>query len=288
MLIHFKIPTLLGLSIIIIGLVAGLSLVFKNQTFLTKAGPNITPSNITTSNIENSTVTISWQTDTETIGFVTFGKNSPTEQTATDDRDSSTPQKYKTHHVTLKNLNPQTTYLFIIGGGKKNYSFSTAPSTNSTNNLKPIIGTISDNGKPLNSGIVYLTTQDAIVQSTIIKNLGNFIIPINNVRTLDLSSVAKFLPETVFKLIILGENEKSTTVIFKLSDTENQLGPLILGQNLDLTTEVQKSIFSKFDLNYDGLINSSDYAIILKNKVDLNGDGVFNQKDLDLIQKQMH
>lgn len=288
MLIHFKIPTLLGLSIIIVGLVAGLTLVFKNQTFLIKASPDITPLNITTSNIEDSRATISWQTSVETNGFITFGKDNTTEQTVTDDRDNSTPKKYKTHHVTLKNLTPKTTYLFTIVGAKKNYSFSTASSTNSQNNLKPIIGSVSGNGKPLNSGIVYLTTEDAVVQSTIIKNLGNFIIPIINIRTLDLSQVAEFTQETVFKLKIIGENEKSTTVIFTLKDAEAPLGPFILGQDLDLTAGAETSTFSKFDLNRDGLINSSDYAMISKNKVDLNSDGVVNQKDLDLMQKQMH
>lgn len=287
MLIHFKIPTLLGLSIIIVGLVAGLTLVFKNQTFLIKASPDITPLNITTSNIEDSRATISWQTSVETNGFITFGKDTTTEQTVTDDRDNSTPKKYKTHHVTLKNLTPKTTYLFTIGGAKKNYSFSTASSTNSQNNLKPIIGSVSDNGKPLNSGIVYLTTEGAATQSTIIKNLGNFIIPIINIRTLDLSQVAEFTQETVFKLKIISENEKSTTVIFTLKDAEVPLGPFILGQDLDLTAEAETSTFSKFDLNRDNLINSSDYAMISKNKVDLNSDGVVNQKDLDLMQKQM-
>lgn len=288
MLIHFKIPTLLGLSIIMVGLVAGLTLVFKNQTFLIKASPDITPLNIITSNIEDSRATISWQTSVETNGFITFGKDNTTEQTVIDDRDNSTPKKYKTHHVTLKNLTPQTTYLFTIGGDKKNYSFSTASSTNSQNNLKPIIGSVSGNGKPLNSGIVYLTTEGAVVQSTIIKNLGNFIIPIINIRTLDLSQVAEFTQETVFKLKIIGEDEKSTTVIFTLKDANTPLGPFILGQDFDLTTAAEIFTFSKFDLNHDNLINSSDYAMISKNKVDLNSDGIVNQQDLDLMSKQIN
>src|SRR3989344_3209330 len=114
----FKIPTLLGLGIILIGLVSGLYLVLREQTFLSQAAPNFTPRNITLTNIAEDSVVISWQTNSAAPSFITFGQSNPGEQTALDDRDTDAPKPRLTHYVTLKNLLPKTNYQFKIITGK--------------------------------------------------------------------------------------------------------------------------------------------------------------------------
>lgn len=283
----FKIPTLLGLGIIILGIIIGIFIIIREQIFITRATPDITPKNIVLSNIEDLSLTVSWQTPTEVASFLSFGPTG-NEQIAIDDRDGNTPQARALHYVTLKNLQPNTTYKYRIISGKLKSEISevtTASPPTAQNGQKPVIGSVLEENEPLNEGIAYLSVSGAVTQSALIKNSGNFLIPLSFARKTDLSDV--FNPvgnETAKVTVMSGKGEVSA--IFNLQSFQ-LLPPLKIGQNVDLTVP-QDNQGKKFDLNKDGLINASDYALVLKNKADLNGDGTFDQKDLGLIQKQIN
>lgn len=315
---RFKIPTILGLSIIFIGLASGLYLVLREQTLLSQAAPNVTAQNITFTNSTEDSVVISWQTNSETASFVTFGQNTSTEQTVFDDRDTSLPKPRLTHYVTLKNLLPQTRYQFKIVSGKIASgikSFETAkPAANQTV-LAPIIGSVLNDKASLDDGIVYLSIAGAATQSALIKSGGNFLIPLLYIRKTDLSDVYPLTDDMIAKLSIISD-QGSANVGFKLTTSSTPLAPIKLGQNLDLIdkeatpqAELVVKIPDKYDLNSDGKINAADYSLLsscfgkksntaLKGnlstgqaglpciKADINGDGVINKKDLDLITKK--
>ena len=174
----FKIPTLLGLGVIFTGIAAGVFLTLKEQAYLSSAAPSQTPQNITISNIEDSQIVISWQTSSSVTGFVTFGQNSPGEQTVLDDREK-VHQPHLIHYITIKNLLPKTTYQYKIVSGKitsNPANFTTASLTNTQNEFGPVIGSVLDSKKPLDEGIAYLSLSGGVVQSSLIKNLGNFLI----------------------------------------------------------------------------------------------------------------
>ncbi len=283
-------------------------MVVRNQTITTKASPDTLPKDIVISNIGDQTITISWQTVSETTSFVTYGLNSPNEQTALDDRDNDIPSPKFTHHVTISNLIPQTEYSYKIVSGNNSSEtskFQTAPTLSDQSGSKPVIGSVLDkDGQPLKDGIVYLTVSGAVTQSAPVKEYGNFLIPINQIRTQDLTSL--LIPEemTFAKITAIGSKGQATALI-KLGSFENPLGPLKLGEDVDLSSpnpssspEASSSAQStrNFDLNADNRVNSSDYAIILRNfgkspkdkKADINGDNVVDQKDLDLIFKEIN
>jgi len=298
----FKIPTLLGLAVIILGIAVGVFLVLREQSFLSLASPSLTPQNITLSNIDESSITISWQTSTSTTSFITFGQNSFDDTTTLDDRDTNTPKPHLTHYVTLKNLQPKTTYQFKIISGKfssDTIKFETAALPSTQNGFRPVIGSILDGDKPLDDGVVYLSIPQTIPQSALVKNLGNFLIPISLIRKSDLSDVYQLTEDNMAKLTVISDKGQASA-LFKLSSAGQLLPPIKLGQNVDLTNpEVSPSPtptaqeLNKYDLNGDRFINANDHAIILQNfgkspknrKADLNSDGVVDQKDLDLIQK---
>lgn len=295
-LLSFRIPTLLGLAVLILGTIAGVYLVLQNQTITTKASPQQSPRNIVISNIEASSVTITWQTSTKLPGYVIFGQNS-LEKTVLDDRDNGQLTPRATHHVTLKNLSPQTVYKFKIVSGRvssQQLNFTTASSDQTQNGLKPVIGSVLDGDKPLGDGVAYLRIPGVVPQSALVKNFGNFIIPVNLARTEDLSTVFSPIDNMEAKLTVVGKDGRVAESTFIL--TKPEVGLLRMEQNLDLTIPSSLGIStSKFDLNGDGLVNSSDYAIILKNfgkspqnkKADLNSDGVVDQKDVELILKEI-
>lgn len=289
----FKIPTLLGLGIIILGTAAGVFLVsFGNQNFFTQADVSLKPENIQITNAEDESVTISWQTLKPTSGFVTFGQENPDKQSMLDDKDNKLPTSRTFHHVTLKKLIPQTTYQFKIISGNYNpnqiLKFMTSPSKLEQNGYKPIIGSVLDlDGQPLKEGLVYLVVKDAQIQSATIKDLGNFIIPISKMRSQDLSKIFFPAKDTVGKLTISATSGQ-TNIAFRLTNSD-PLGPLQIGKNLDLTIPVIP-IFD-FDLDDNNIINATDYSIFLKHfsadppdiKADLNQDGKVNKEDQNLI-----
>lgn len=306
-----KIPTLLGLGILLLGIITGTYLVLRDQVFYTKASPNLIPQNITLTNIDDNSITISWQTSSATPSFIIYGTTSANEQATLDDRDANKPNNYTIHHITLKNLLPKTTYLYKIVSGKytsETLKFTTASPASSQNGFNPVIGSVLDGDKPLNDGVAYLSVSGAVVQSATIKNFGNFIIPISFLRKIDLSDAFPLEKGAMAKITIKSD-KGDASVLFKLESSAKPLPPIRLGQNLDFTTlDLKASVaiqsekeLSKLDLNGDGLINTADYAIILKNigkkpsgkqdpldeKADLNSDGVIDQKDLDLLSKKL-
>lgn len=288
----FKIPTILGLAVIFAGITAGVFLVLKDQQFFTKASPTLAPQNITLSNISDAEVTISWQTSKITTSFVTFGIKSPGEKTVLDDRDSGVPKERSLHYVTLKNLEPESSYLFKIMSGKfqsETQNFKTAKALSSQNGFGPIIGTVLNGDKPLNEGIVYFNISGTSTQSALIKNMGNFLIPISLARSVDLSDISRPKDDDVAKLTITAESEEAS-ILFKIKAQGVELPPISLGQNIDLTIEEG---LNKFDMNGDSYINTVDYSIVLQNfglqnrQADFNKDGVVDNIDLEEISKKI-
>lgn len=308
---RFKIPTVLGLAIIFFGIFVGVFLVARDQIFISRATPDLTPQDVTFSNLTSDSIVISWKTNSPTSSFINFGQQNPTEQTALDDQDQASPKPHSVHYVTLKNLLPKTSYQFKIISGKTSsdiFRFETPnPLTNQTK-FTPIIGSVLDGDIPLNEGLVYLSVPKAAVQSSLVK-AGNFLIPISQIRKTDLSALIDLSEEVVAKLTVYSPKGEAS-MLFKLKSTSDPLPSIKLGQNLDLTIPVQPipepsalSQTDKYDLNADGKINAADNALISSCfgkrpsttlpegkpciKADINGDFSINQKDLDLMSQKL-
>lgn len=304
----FRIPTILGLGIILIGVFAGTFLVLREQILESEASPNVLPiqDTITFTNIYDTQATVSWQSENPAASFVSFGQNNPQEKTSLDNRDKTSPKSHLFHYVTLTNLKPQTQYqLKIITGRKQSevLKFKTASPSASKNNFGPIIGSVLEDDKPLVEGVAYLSIANASVQSSLIKNMSSFLIPLTEIRKDDLSDIFSLTSETIAKLTIIGKSNQATA-LFKLDRDGVTLPVLKLGQNLDLTNsqiapeEITPSVsdLKIFDLNSDGQINAIDNAILLRNfgknpkekKADLNSDGVVDEKDLRQMAEKIN
>lgn len=301
----FKIPTVLGLAVIVVGLVSGVYLIFREQIFLSRAAPNITPLNVIFSNQTGDSVTVSWQTVSPAASFVTYGQNNPSEQISLDDRDSeqqtSTPTPRQIHYTTIKKLLPKTKYLLKIVSGKFSsevYNFETSAPLAESGEFTPVIGSVQQAGMPVEDGVVYLSLSDAAVQSAPVKK-GNFLIPVSQIAKADFSGTFTPKEEPLAKLTIRSPEGESSAQ-FILEPNLPPLAPIALGQNIDFTSqtkepEVTEAELDSFDLNSDGIINAADNAIILDNfgkkpkdpRSDLNSDGKIDQIDLDLMAQKL-
>lgn len=316
----FKIPTILGLAIIFLGIAAGVYLTIREQTFLSKAAPDLTPKNITFTDIAEDSVAVSWQTNSPVSSFITYGQNNPGEQTALDDKDNApvngpagTPKTHTIHYVTLKNLLPKTKYLLKIISGQltsDTREFETAQPATNQSAFSPIIGSVLDGDTPLDNGIAYLSIPNAVTQSALVKTGGSFLIPLTQTRKTDLSDGFEFTENMPVKLTITSDKGTSS-VLFNLKTSANLLPPIKIGQNIDLTVPEEatpeassnNTNISDYDLNNDGKVNSTDYGLfsscfgkkpntslskgVTCTKADINGDGKIDQKDLDLMSQKL-
>src|SRR3989344_574392 len=225
----FKIPTILGIAIIVIGIGSGVYLTTQQQNLSTQASPDQKPNEVIFSNIQDESASISWETDSPTAGFVTFGINSPDEQTALDVKDTNETQSRTEHFVNIKNLTPKTTYkIQIVSGNLKSpvKDFTTASSSLNQNKLQPIIGSVVNaDDQPLDQGIAFLAIAGATLQSSPISSIGSFTIPLAKVYSENLANILPLDQTTKATLKIISSTGEAT-VSFPLSLVSNPLPPI--------------------------------------------------------------
>lgn len=237
------IPTLLGIGIITIG-IAITSFLVKNGTIFTiRASPAETPQSLKISNISDSSFTVSYITQDDSIGSVNFGKDKSLGQAAFDKRDQGqdlvTP--HKIHSIIVKNLPPQTRYFFSITSGQKlfldngnPFEVSTGPTINdqplSQISLKGQI--ILPNGDKPKEAIVYAATDNSQAISTIVNEDGSYVLPLNTIRSSDLSSYYAFGEDAIIKILIVNDTLKSNITTSAYQET---LPPITLSNDYDFT-----------------------------------------------------
>lgn len=179
-----RIPTVIGVLILLGGLIAGVILVNSRQGLLTKAGPTEAPKNVKISNKGSGTFTVSWTTDQPVTGYIKHSENPAKINTpAGDFRDqiSGTSQGYTNHYVTVTGLNPEKSNYVMIGSGSQMYDDAGKPFEVKTG--QQVIAPPEDvvNGKvvgvdggPINNAIIYIEVEGGQTLSTTTKADGTW------------------------------------------------------------------------------------------------------------------
>ncbi|HOX96320.1 MAG TPA: Ig-like domain-containing protein [Candidatus Woesebacteria bacterium] len=180
-----RIPTLLGVLILLGGLVAGVILVNSRQGLVTKAGPTASPKNVKISNRRADTFTVSWTTDTPVTGYLKYSENPAKITTpAGDARDqiSGSSQSSTNHYVTVTGLNPNRTIYFEIGSGSQMYDDNGKPFTVQTG--KQVVASQTEdvisgkvlgaNGSPITNAIVYVEVEGGETLSAMTNTEGSW------------------------------------------------------------------------------------------------------------------
>lgn len=245
---HIKhIPTLLGLLILAAGLIGGILVVNNTNTnsFLPRAAPESEPKDVKITNVSDTTFTVSWTTDTKTTGFIQYGTSSLSlTATAQDDRNQITGESslYKTHHITVRSLRPNTTYFFKIGTGNKElYDNSGRPYETKT--VGPISGSaqtiygevVTMDNMPANGAILYVSADNLSPLSVLSQSTGSFVLPLSQARSKNLQQAATLTPTERLTLFVVSPSDASTSLItVKLSDAQ-PIPEIVLGTNRDFT-----------------------------------------------------
>jgi len=239
-----RIPTLLGILLIALGIGITSYLVESGVILTSKAGPSETAQNIRISNVTDRSFTVSFATEALVIGSINFGKDKNLGQTALDDRDSQGVLKeHKIHYITVKNLDSSSDYYFSITSGSKEFLqkgepfiIKTAPvSSGSSAVEKTVKGkVVLPNGNNPKEALAYLNSDNSQTLSTLVKEDGSYSLSTNSLRTQDLSSYFTFLNETVFRLLVAGEDSLTSNARFNNSGSE-ELPLITLGSDYDFT-----------------------------------------------------
>ncbi|MEK7550601.1 MAG: Ig-like domain-containing protein [Patescibacteria group bacterium] len=225
-----KLPTILGLIVLIVGTLFGVILVNSRAIFRLGASGEAMPKNIRVSNISDTSLTISWVTDKESVGFVLWGQNKLVQDS----------KKSFTHSVALNDLKAETEYSYKINSGgilfDNNgipWKTKTGSALNVSENSVLISGSvISSTGETIKNALVYANIQGYIL-STLTSPTGNYVFQLGATRTQDLKNLLEINEaQTLVEIFVeTGTGDVSTAQIFPQS--AKPAPPMVLGQTHD-------------------------------------------------------
>lgn len=232
-----RIPTVMAL--VFLAIVVGIStLLIQNGVFyIGKAAPDTQPQGFLVTNITDTSFTALFTTNGQ-VDAVLSTKDSQTGNSLTlDDRDKRNggQGKYFSHHITVPNLTPNTTYTFrLIVGGKEYSSSSYSVKTGQTissrpPDQKPLFGKVLlPDGAAGNDSIIVAKTDQSESVSSITDEKGEFILPTNSLRNSASSDYITLNESTVITISIYRQ-QFSSKVTSNYREAQN-LPPVTLQQ----------------------------------------------------------
>lgn len=239
-----KIPTFLGLLLLVVAVLATSYLVNTGVIYFGKAAPSENPKDVRITNVSDTSLTITYKTQAQVIGTASLGTDKNSLQVVLDDRDqlSGAPKQYFLHSISIKNLKPETAYVFSITSGTTTYQngqdlFSAQTGkiiTATPSSAMPFTGkVIEPDGSNPNEALIYVTTAGAQTISTLVKTNGVYLLPLNALRTTDNTNYFQLQNNTTLQVLATdGKNESQGQIASSISPV-----PLItLGNNYNFLT----------------------------------------------------
>lgn len=232
-----KIPTILGIILLLAGVFAGVILLRNNQVFRIGASPTIAPKDVRIGSVSDSSVTISWLTADKTTNFISFGT---TPNVGTTINESENDENYSTHSITITGLVPETIYYFKINSNGTMFDnngvpwqFTTGKTLTVSQVSMPVSGSVmTASGAPSKRALVYIVVNGYVI-SSLTSNSGTFVLQLGSARNTDLSAYAQIdSNKTLLEVSAISETgEIATAKIFPRS--ANPIPTLIIGQDQD-------------------------------------------------------
>ena len=238
MIKKYKIPTIIGIAILLIGTFAGVFFLQKNQIFRIGASTTAVPKDVRTSNVTDTSTTISWITGGAASAFISWGESQQSLNKI--ENESDTYQKFSTHSITLSGLKPVTTYYYRINSEGTSFEnngvpwqFTTGEAITTNQNSYPISGSvISASGQVSKRSLVYVTVNGYNL-STLTSDSGNFVLQLGSARTADLKNIAEIDPARTLLVIFVQADSGETSSAQIYPQSSNPTPPLVLGQVQD-------------------------------------------------------
>jgi len=225
----FRIPTIVGLFLVIIIITCVIYVTEKIFRTPSGATSSIRPTRVHTANLSDTTFAVSWITDKEATWTLFVNVSGQSERVYYDDRDSQGKLgKYTMHYVSVRDALPDTTYsVTILSNGVKylvngqSYNVTTPASLPlKSSGLEPAYGIIqSANGIAIEGALVYLTVEGGQELSAMTNASGLWLIPLNQIRTADLSNFLPTNDRLTETVTAYYNGEESSAVTDTLNDS---------------------------------------------------------------------
>lgn len=246
-ILNKKIPSILGLLIIGIGVFTTTALVKGDEIYQTYAVPGDEPENIQLSNISDSSFTVTYTTNKPTIGSIRFGDSPDSlSQTYLEDRDRASQHlsNYKTHSITVGGLESNSIYYFeIISGNvvRSNngtpFNIKTASPLTSENfsNSHLSGNAINPDGSIPQDALVIVAINGAQKISSPLDKSGKYNIPLNNLRAEDLNSYFEINESSLINIRI--DSSDYSSLARTSSNNITSIPTITLSKNYDFSSE---------------------------------------------------
>lgn len=237
MIKQYKLPTLLALFLLVIGIAAGVFLVQSDKIFQSQATPEITPQQVRITNVSDKSFTVSWITDGATDSFISYGVSASLGSVS-----NQKTTKKQIHHIQVTELSAATTYYFKLSSDTKLfdnngnvYQIKTAPLINLPAPSPVIIfGNIVASGKPVSEALVYVNLLGVTSLSTVTDTSGRWSIPISTSRSTTLTSYAAFNTNSTAEIFVQAGTLGVATAKVKVN-AASPVPAISIGENHDFT-----------------------------------------------------
>lgn len=242
-LLNLRIPSVFGILLLLVGVGITSYLVDKGVIFQSRATSDKKPVNIAITNVTPTSFSVLYTTDQAYPGSITYGTAPNGTNVALDDRDQQNGQAAPStiHHITVRNLTPETTYYFSILSGDSVYLNNDVPYTiktppelsEQTSSEQTMTGTVKfpEGEKP--EALILVTSETMQPLSTIVQSDGTYTISLKNLRTNDFTDNLDLSQEQTLALLVLTATGDSKATL-----SSKYLSPVPLitfGQNYDFT-----------------------------------------------------
>ena len=252
---EIKIPTVLGVFLLLMGIISGLLLINNNQLLSTEASTKAVPKDVRISNITDSSFTVSWATDNQTDGRLLWGKGkSINKQTQI-----SSPKGF-THWVTVNDLTPLTTYIFKIENNNIHdnngipWQVTTGTKLDNISSFTISGKVVTANGLEVNNALVYTTVSGSSLLSTTTNQKGNFSLDISKARNSSLDSFQGVDDNSMLEIFVTAGPFGISSVVSN-STSSQPLPVIVLGKNYSYkkteTYETAETPYSEIILQDD-------------------------------------
>jgi hypothetical protein len=230
-----KIPTFIAMAVLVFGLAAAVLLVNSKQIFRLGASADETPRDVRVSNVSDSSFVVSWTTDKETVGYVSWGKS---EDSQNETEADSIGTASSTHYAVIKTLSPQTTYFYKINSNGTEYDNNSIPWQTTTgialaepSEANIISGSVlTATGEAAKNALVYVIVGGGSIISTVTSQNGSWLIPLSSLRTQNLNQYFLIDNETTLLEISVNAGSFGVSSSQTYPQSSKPLPPMILGQ----------------------------------------------------------
>ena len=252
-----RIPTFVALLTLVVVIAISTILIQKGIFYISKAAPETDPQNLAITNITDTTFSVAFTTNDMTDSVITLPNGKIGKNIILDDRDKKigSEKKYYSHHITIPELAPNTSYIFkIIINGKEyqnpSYVVKTGQViTDSPPVQNPLFGKVLlPDGSAGSDTIIMVKTDGAQIISALTNAKGEFIIPTNSIRNTTESSYLKLQNDSEFLLIAIRQN-MSAKVSATFSVAQN-LPPITLLSQYTFNSTTQTPATQSSALNF--------------------------------------